>query len=584
MGKAGRAETATDPAPLDMVETVINLRPHEFWPKRELRYDDAIGQTKRIAEAASIPDDATINNVTMLALEQFDATMRSIVLQEQILHEQQLAPKLVDAAIARTLELLRGNGFTSDLATITVPINGEKQLGEQLVQSPNISTGKRITAAVRQYLIDNKAANADVDATLVKSNAITTTIGGIAELLGTERASFDDLVLEHVIEEREKQIAKFVKELNWRLIDSAASLYTNLVVDNLRTSLPDAEIALSNASAQRLKDEFAANLLLWQKDKSGLLNELDSVVRMPGWGNIWTQPIINRIDMLATGVNTMLGVRVFGDDINKISEKCEQIAAVLKRLRGAVDVSADQVVGEGYLEIDIDRERAARFGINIGDIQDVIETALGGRVITMTVEGRERFPVRIRYARAFREDELSVKNLLVTAASGNDTMQPVSTTATQSKSTGSPTAPMQIPLSQVADIRIVSGPSMIRSENGLLRSYVRLNVRDRDVVGFVEEARQAVASEVAMPEGMYIEWTGQFEHEVRARRTLSIIVPAVVLTIFVLLFVVYHDLADTLIVMCLTVPGAVFGGVLFQYLFGYNFSVAVWVGFIACFG
>ena len=143
---------------------------------------------------------------------------------------------------------------------------------------------------------------------------------------------------------------------------------------------------------------------------------------------------------------------------------------------------------------------------------------------------------------------------------------------------------MQIPLSQVADIRIVSGPSMIRSENGLLRSFVRLNVRDRDVIGFVEEARQAVASEVAMPEGMYIEWTGQFEHESRARRTLSIIIPAVVLTIFVLLFVVYHDLADTLIVMCLTVPGAVFGGVLFQYLFGYNFSVAVWVGFIACFG
>lgn len=125
---------------------------------------------------------------------------------------------------------------------------------------------------------------------------------------------------------------------------------------------------------------------------------------------------------------------------------------------------------------------------------------------------------------------------------------------------------------------------MIRSENGLLRSYVRLNVRDRDVIGFVEEAQQAVASQVSLPAGMYVEWTGQFEHELRARRTLALIVPAVVLTIFVLLYLVYHDLADTLIVMCLTVPGAIFGGVLFQYLFGYNFSVAVWVGFIACFG
>ena len=617
VGKAGRAETPTDPAPLDMVETVINLRPREFWPKRELRYEDAIKQTKRVASTEPLTDDATINNVTMLALEQFDATMRSIVLQEQILHEQQQAPKLVDAAVNKTLELLRDNGFyvngmsldtlsvsRSALATgsgerlaadeeptaSAVPLTNSQQLGEQLVQSPDISTVKRITAAVRQHLSDNKLANPELDPALVKTNVVTKAIGGIAELLGIKRKSFDGLVLEHVITVRYKQSANFVKELNWRLIDSAAALYTNLVIDNLRTLKLAAsgggsdvsgtalavgsEIAFPAASALRLKEDFASELLLWQKDKNGLLNELDSVVRMPGWGNIWTQPIINRIDMLATGVNTMLGVRVFGDDIHQISEKCEQIAAVLKRLRGAVDVSADQVVGEGYLEIDIDRERAARFGINIGDIQDVIETALGGRVITMTVEGRERFPVRIRYARAFREDESSVKNLLISGSVSG--MSP--------GASAQPPTPMQIPLSQVADIRIVSGPSMIRSENGLLRSYVRLNVRDRDVIGFVEEARQAVASEVAMPEGMYIEWTGQFEHEVRARRTLTIIVPAVVLTIFVLLFVVYHDLADTLIVMCLTVPGAVFGGVLFQYMFGYNFSVAVWVGFIACFG
>ena len=622
VGKAGRAETPTDPAPLDMVETVVNLRPHEFWPKRELRFDDAIKQTKRVLKgmalatdsnqtgkasgepaptAEPLKDDGTINNVTMHALEQFDATMRSIVLQEQILHEQQLASLLVDATINKTLGLLKQNGFymsrielavssepsrstDEEPSASTISLTIAKQLGAQLVESPNISTVKRITATIRQNLIDRKLANTEADATVIKTNSIMRTLGGIAELLGANRASFDDVILTHLMHVRDEENAKFVKELNWRLIDSAASLYTNLVIDHSRATSPETKIDLSTDAVRRLTEEFAADLLLWQKDKSSLLNELDSVVRMPGWGNIWTQPIINRIDMLATGVNTMLGVRVFGDDINKISQKCEQIAAALKRLRGAVDVSADQVVGEGYLEIDIDRERAARFGINIGDIQDVIETALGGRVITMTVEGRERFPVRIRYARAFREDEDSVKNLLVTASSGNDAMQTVSTMGKPASIASTLTAPMQIPLSQVSDIRIVSGPSMIRSENGLLRSYVRLNVRDRDVIGFVEEARLAVASEVTMPEGMYIEWTGQFEHEVRARRTLSIIVPTVVLTIFVLLFVVYHDLADTLIVMCLTVPGAVFGGVLFQYLFGYNFSVAVWVGFIACFG
>ena len=183
---------------------------------------------------------------------------------------------------------------------------------------------------------------------------------------------------------REERWTTFIKELNWRLHDAAVPMVNQFAIDHTRTKLsetdewikPVAENAIPQLK-ESLEQPFADELFLWQKDKSTLLNELDSVVRMPGWGNIWTQPIINRIDMLATGVNTMLGVRVFGDDINKISEKSIEIAAVLKKLRGAVDVSADQVVGEGYLEIDIDRERAARFGVNIGDIQDTIETALG---------------------------------------------------------------------------------------------------------------------------------------------------------------------------------------------------------------
>jgi Cu(I)/Ag(I) efflux system membrane protein CusA/SilA len=298
-----------------------------------------------------------------------------------------------------------------------------------------------------------------------------------------------------------------------------------------------------------------------------LLKEMDTVTQVPGWGNIWTQPIINRVDMLATGVRTMIGVKVYGDDLNKIQQVSEQIAAVLKDVPGAADVFPDQIVGEGYLEINIDREKAARYGVNVGDVQDVVEVALGGKTITMTVEGRERFPVRVRYARAFREDERSVKDLLI---SGSGSM-------------GTAGSAAQIPLSQIADVRIVEGPSMIKSENGLVRSYVQLNVRERDIVGFVEEAQRAVAKKVTLPAGMYIEWSGQFEHQVRAKRTLTVIVPLVVLIIFVLLYVTYHDFADAALMM-LAVPGAVAGGVLFQYLFGFNFSVAVWVGFIACFG
>ncbi|HEX5103334.1 MAG TPA: efflux RND transporter permease subunit, partial [Pirellulaceae bacterium] len=306
------------------------------------------------------------------------------------------------------------------------------------------------------------------------------------------------------------------------------------------------------------------------------------------------------------GVRTMIGVKVFGDDLNKIQAVSEQIAAVLRDVPGAADVFPDQIVGEGYLEIDIDRDKAARYGVNVGDVQDVVEVALGGKMITMTVEGRERFPVRIRYARAFREDEQSVKNLLISAGgamamaageggtrgmngagNGGSNGAAMLTSAARSESPSAlnpfPNGVAQIPLAQIADVRIVEGPSMIKSENGLLRSYVQLNVRDRDIVGFVEEAQRAVADKVTLPQGMYIEWSGQFEHQVRAKRTLTVIVPIVVLIIFVLLYVTYHDLADATLMM-LAVPGAVAGGVLFQYLFGFNFSVAVWVGFIACFG
>jgi Cu(I)/Ag(I) efflux system membrane protein CusA/SilA len=207
--------------------------------------------------------------------------------------------------------------------------------------------------------------------------------------------------------------------------------------------------------------------------------------------------------------------------------------------------------------------------------------------------------VRIRYARAFREDEESVKNLLVAGqvsspsegspvppgmnAAGSDAERNRGDAAHASAAMGGGRAAAQIPLAQVADVRIVPGPSMVKSENGLLRSYVQLNVRDRDLVGFVEEAQRAVAEKVELPPGMYIEWSGQFEHQMRAKRTLMLIVPIVILIIFLLLYVTYQDVTDAALMM-LAVPGAVAGGVLFQYLLGLNFSVAVWVGFIACFG
>jgi Cu(I)/Ag(I) efflux system membrane protein CusA/SilA len=272
----------------------------------------------------------------------------------------------------------------------------------------------------------------------------------------------------------------------------------------------------------------------------------------------------------------------------------QEIATVLRGVRGAADVFPDQITGKGYVEIKINRKKAARYGINVGDIQDVVEVAMGGRPLTMTVEGRERYPVRVRYARDFRDDVEALRGILVSArgmaadagpSGGMSGMGGGMGAAMPSPGAPGQATPVQIPLASVADIRVVEGPSMIKSENGLLRSYIQLRVRDRDEVGFVEEAQRVVAEKVqkTMPAGMYLEWTGTFEHQVRANKTLRIIFPAVIALIALILYLTHKSWTDALLMMT-SVLGALAGGAIFQWLFGFNFSVAVQVGYIACFG
>jgi Cu(I)/Ag(I) efflux system membrane protein CusA/SilA len=224
----------------------------------------------------------------------------------------------------------------------------------------------------------------------------------------------------------------------------------------------------------------------------------------------------------------------------------------------------------------------------VADVQDTIEVALGGKPITSTVEGPERYPVRLRYARDYRVDEESIKRILVAPGAAGGMSGPPEEMGGGMAEPAAPAGPpgREMPavhLSDVADVRVVEGPVMIKSENGLLRSYVQLNVRDRDIVGFVEEARRVVEARVKFPEGSHVEWSGQFEHQVRARKTLMVVFPAVLLLILLILYLTYHDFAHALLMM-MAVPGALAGGVIFQTIFGYNFSVAVWVGYIACFG
>jgi Cu(I)/Ag(I) efflux system membrane protein CusA/SilA len=291
-----------------------------------------------------------------------------------------------------------------------------------------------------------------------------------------------------------------------------------------------------------------------------IIAEADEAAALPGVANIWTQPIINRINMLTTGIRSEVGVKIFGSDLNVLQERARAAADLLRTIPGAADVYPEQVTGAPYLDIRVDRAAAARYGITVGAVQDVIETAVGETNLTVTIEGRQRFPVRVRYAPEYRTSPAALGSVLVTAPNG-----------------------VQVPLAQVADIRPVAGPSMIASENGLLVVSVLLNVRGRDVGGFVEEARRLLSERLALPAGSYIQWSGQYENEVRARQRLLIVIPVVLIVIYVLLYVTYHSFLEAAHVL-LAVPFALSGGIYLLWGLDYNFSVAVWVGFIALFG
>jgi len=291
-----------------------------------------------------------------------------------------------------------------------------------------------------------------------------------------------------------------------------------------------------------------------------LIAEMDEKLRMPGVTNIWTQPIINRIDMLTTGIRSQVGIKIFGNDLNTLEEMSRKVAEVVKAVPGAVDVYPEQISGAPYVDIKIDRTAAARYGIDVRMIQDAIEKGIGETNLTVTIEGRRRFPVRVRYAPQFRASPQALGQIPISAPSG---------------------AP--IPLSQLADIQTVQGPSMISSENGLLRGTVLLNVRGRDVGSFVDQARLALAQQVELPTGYYIAWSGQYENQQRARQRLLIVIPIVLLVIFGLLYITYHSALEAAHVL-MAVPFALTGGIYLLWLLGYNFSVAVWVGFIALFG
>ena len=291
-----------------------------------------------------------------------------------------------------------------------------------------------------------------------------------------------------------------------------------------------------------------------------LIAEMDAALKFPGVANSWTMPIKARIDMLSTGIRTPVGVKVFGKDLGEIEKLARQIEQAVKAVPGTSSAYAERVTGGYYLDIEPRRDQLARYGITVGDFQQVVATALGGAPVTTAVEGLERYNVTVRYPRALRDDPQRIANeVFVPSGAG------------------------MIPLGQLAEITLRNGPPGIKTENALLAAYVFVDIRDRDVGSYVKEAQQAVADQVSFPPGYYATWSGQFEYMERAKAKLAVVVPLTLAIIFVLLYLNFRRLTETLIVM-LSVPFALVGGIWLMWWLGYNMSVAVAVGFIALAG
>jgi len=291
-----------------------------------------------------------------------------------------------------------------------------------------------------------------------------------------------------------------------------------------------------------------------------LQTAMDADLQFPGFPNVWTQPIRNRLDMLLTGIKTPVGIKILGSDLNEIQRIGGDIERILQKSPGTRSVFAERVAQGYFTDIRIDREAIARYGLTIGDVQDVIESAIGGQNITRTIEGRERYPVNVRYARGFRDSLPELERVLVK-------------TPTRA----------QIPLGQLAAITLTPGPAMIRDENGQLAGYVYIDTATSDIGGYVDQAKRAVAQSLKLPAGYTLFWTGQYEFQVRARERLRLLIPLVFFIIFMLLYMTFHSASEATVVM-LSVVYAMTGGVILQWLLGYNFSVAVWVGYIALYG
>jgi Cu(I)/Ag(I) efflux system membrane protein CusA/SilA len=291
-----------------------------------------------------------------------------------------------------------------------------------------------------------------------------------------------------------------------------------------------------------------------------LVEGLNDAIHFPGLTNAWTMPIKTRVDMLSTGIKTPVGIKLMGENLQVLSDLGEKVEAVIREVPGTLSVYSERVTGGNFLDYKINRKEAARYGLTVGDVEDIILTAVGGMDVTQTVEGLERYPVNIRYASEFRDTPEKLRRILVPTPNG-----------------------AHIPITQVADIRINKGPPSIKSENARKNAWIYVDLRGIDVGTYVKMAQQVVREKIKLPPGYSMVWSGQYEYMVRAQQRLMLVVPMTLIIIFLLLYFNFKNVTESLIVM-LSVPFSLTGGLWLMYLLGYNMSVAVGVGFIALAG
>lgn len=517
VGKSGRAETPTDPAPLSMFETIVRMKPVEEWPKRAIK--ESICESIFKDLVWELHKRGALNSFEEVRDKRWKSFMEGLGSELKSFEKELMkVPEKDRYQKKRAFEKRQREDMTLQMSNLN---NLEKSLVKKFKKALTLHFDR----FTRSKAGDEKALNS------IKELLPGVIRDGVVQII-------NQMFEKHTI--ADEGVGDLVKG---KAPDDLKSLVLNVVERHIKGDLLEAY------TKQRL-----------------MYDVMDPETTLPGVANLWTQPIINRIDMISTGVRTQVGIKVSGSGNNllevleTLERKSNEVSEIVKNVPGATGVYAQRIKGASYLEVKPNDLEIARYGLNRMDVLDMVEAAIGGKHVATTIEGRARYPVLVRYSRSYREDLEAIRRIYIDTPSG-----------------------LKIPLVQLTKLEIKSGPAEIWSENGFLRAIIYLNVFERAVGTFVDDAKKAVESKVVLPPGYFIEWTGQYEHEMRATSTLIIVFPICFAIIFVLLYITYGSFKEAGHVL-LAIPFALTGGFLFQSIMGYNFSVAVWVGYIALFG